>query len=540
MNRFTHMIRRILPALVLAAAGSPASAHFLWIRVAPGADPRIEAFLQEDPEPAGPEFLKYVRGLELHADGHPIESTLGEETLIGNWVGASPARVDAESVLGVREREGVAYRLVYTARAQTRPIDAKSTEPLKGLRVRLIDAKGEVEVVFDGKPVPEARIRIYPEDAEPRETKTDARGRVVVPELGAGKAGIFATWIEATPGEQGGRSYRESRHYATLTFAPGVASEAESTKFAEMSAPAVNSFGGAVLDGYLYVYSGHVGRTHHYDVDTTAKSFRRLNLGDRKTWEELPLAGDVQGAALVSDGKSLYLVGGMTAKNRPNQPHDLHSTADFARFDVKERRWTRLASMPRARSTHDAVVIGRTLYVVGGWNMMGAEGDSEFLDDALSFDLDHPEAGWKSIPQPFRRRALSAGELGGKLVVLGGLAEGGKVEREVDIFDPATGDWSKGPALPGVTRADGFGTSAFAVDESLYFSGVSGRIHRLDREATRWVLVGAWGQPRLTHRLLPGPDHTLLAVGGNHNGTQTPLIEAVRFVPRNSASTRAE
>ena len=300
-----------------------------------------------------------------------------------------------------------------------------------------------------------------------------------------------------------------------------------------MPEPAVNSFGGAVLGDWLYVYSGHVGRTHRYSVETTSKLFRRLNLKDRTTWEVLPMAKDVQGVALVTDGKFLYRIGGMSARNQPGQPQDMHSVADFARFDPESKTWTDLPPMPQPRSTHDAAVIGRTVYVVGGWTMKGGSEESEFLEGAVAFDLSKPEEGWKTIEQPFQRRALSAAEAGGKLYVLGGLNDLGKVERRVDVYDPATNAWTLGPDLPGKAKVDGFGTSAFGVDGRLYYSGTSGRVYRLDARGTAWEAVGAWSLPRITHRLLPGPHHTLLAVGGNTKGKQTPIIEAVSLPPSN-------
>jgi hypothetical protein len=298
-----------------------------------------------------------------------------------------------------------------------------------------------------------------------------------------------------------------------------------------MPDPAVNSFGGAVLGDWLYVYGGHAGKMHHYDETTTVKLFRRLNLKDRTTWETLPMTQDVQGVALVSDGKFLYRLGGMVARNQVGEDEDLHSVTDFARFDPETKTWTDLAPLPLGRSTHDAAVVGRTVYAVGGWTMKGATAESEYLEDTIAFDLDHPEAGWRVVEQPFQRRALSVAECGGKLYALGGLTDTFTVERGVEVYDPATKSWTSGPELPDKGKHDGFGTSAFSVDGHLYYSGMAGRIYRLNNQGDAWEAVGTWLKPRLTHRLLAGPNHTLLAVGGNFKGRQTPIIEAVSFAP---------
>ena len=148
---------------------------------------------------------------------------------------------------------------------------------------------------------------------------------------------------------------------------------------------AVNSFGGAVLGDWLYVYSGHLGVTHKYHEGTTSKHFRRLNLKDRTTWEKLPPGPPLQGVTLMAYNGMLYRIGGMSARNRPNQPDDLISVADFARFDPRNKTWTNLPPLPAPRSTHDSVVVGDKIYVIGGWSMNGGDSsNAEFCEDAWS------------------------------------------------------------------------------------------------------------------------------------------------------------
>jgi hypothetical protein len=390
-----------------------------------------------------------------------------------------------------------------------------------------------VQVLFNAEPVAKARIKIYPEQGTPIELAADASGLASVEGLSEGKASLWANWNDGTPGELGGKEFAETRYYATLTVLPGSKTAVDqSTHFATMPDPAVNSFGAAVVGDWLYVYSGHVGRTHHYNSETTSKHFRRLNLHDRTTWEELPMDKDLQGVALVSDGKRLYRTGGMAARNRQGDDHDLHSVADFACFDPTTKIWTALPAMPEPRSTHDSVIIGRTLYVAGGWTMQGASDESVFCKSALAFDLDSPDSGWRVVEQPFERRALAVGECDGKLVVMGGLVGGGmQVERRVDVYDPTTKLWSRGPDLPGSAKNEGFGPSAMNVDGRLYVSGASGTIFQLSEAGDTWLAAGSWVQPRITHRLVGGPDHHLFAVGGNFQGKQTPLIEWVPVKP---------
>lgn len=532
---------RSLPAVVLAAsliAPTVVQAHFIWLTIEPadaGKPARIRAFFNEDPLPDA-DFVKYLQDLALKVDGQVVPSVLTTDTREARWLGGKlPAIVDAESDLGVSARGGKPYRLLYTARAQSSPVPAESPETGDKLRVRLVqvkDAPTAVEVRFNGKVVPNARIKVYSADGESTEIRADDQGRAVVEGLADGKSALWANHTEMTPGTLDGQEYGQVRHYATLTVARPSASDGngQPAAFATIPDPAVNSFGGAVLGDWLYVYGGHVGKMHNYDKTTTAKHFRRLNLTDRTTWEELPMGPDLQGVALVSDGKALYRTGGMSARNEVGETADMHSTASCARFDPETRTWTELPAMPQARSTHDSAIVGRSLYVVGGWTMNGESEESEFLDTAIVLDLDHPESGWRTFEQPFQRRALAVAEHQGKLYALGGLIGGGlTVDRRVDVYDPAANAWTQGPELPRANRNEGFGSSAFSVHGRLYQSGMSGRVFRLSESGDSWEAIGSWGVPRITHRLLPGMGNSILAVGGTARSVSTPVIESINL-----------
>ncbi len=194
-------------------------------------------------------------------------------------------------------------------------------------------------------------VKVYPEEGGPVELKTDARGLLKTPGLAEGRVAILAKWTDKTPGKLDGKPYEEVRYYTTLTVippAPPSEDAAGAAPFALLP-EAVNSFGGAVSGEWLYVYSGHTANTHKYHINTTTKHFRRLNLKDRKTWEELPCGPPLQGVALVAHRDRLYRIGGMSAHNRPGEPNDLVSVAGFARFDPDSKTWTDLPPLPAPR-----------------------------------------------------------------------------------------------------------------------------------------------------------------------------------------------
>jgi hypothetical protein len=63
---------------------------------------------------------------------------------------------------------------------------------------------------------------------------------------------------------------------------------------------------------------------------------------------------------------------------------------------------------------------------------------------------------------------------------------------------------------------DGFGAAAFACQNALYITSLSGAIHRLAGDGAAWERVGELDQPRFFHRLLPWGETKLVVVGGGN------------------------
>ena len=522
-------------------------AHFLWLTAEEEKGAQVvRAFLSETPTPDSPDFLKYIQSSKISASGQPLEWTKDTDTYRVTLPATRPAAVDGYCDMGVSKRQDTVARLVYTARIQWGLISADEAELKDHLRLRVIGKAGDKSIVlatFQGKPTEGVEIKGLTEKGDPVVVKTDKDGKAELVGVVEGKVGLLGKYIDKTTGSADGKEFQESRYYSTLTVTPVADSAAVSSRtrsitakpdakaansktFATLPEP-VNSFGGAVLGDWLYVYSGHIGKMHNYHVDTQSKHFRRLNLKDRTTWEELPQGPQLQGVALVANDGKLYRVGGMSARNQPGKPNDLISVADFAMYDPETKTWTDLPPLPAPRSTHDAVVLDNRLYVVGGWTMGGGDSaNTDFCDDALVFDLKSPDAKWETLPtQPFHRRALAAATVAGKVYVLGGLTDESKVSKAVDVYDPATKSWAQGPELPG-SKMEGFSASAFGVENRLYVSGRDGVVSRLNEAGTAWEPVGKLAIPRLTHRLLPGIERNLLIVGGTSGRSSTDVIEA--------------
>jgi N-acetylneuraminic acid mutarotase len=293
---------------------------------------------------------------------------------------------------------------------------------------------------------------------------------------------------------------------------------------------AVSSLGAVECDGHLYVYGGHAGKTHSYDTKSVLGTFHRLKLDGGTKWEELPSGPIAQGLNLAAHGGKVYRVGGMQPKNAPGEPADNHSLADCARFDPKAGKWEALPPLPAGRSSHDVVVVGDRLVVVGGWQMKGKDTSPVWHDTALVLDLAAAKLEWKQIPQPFKRRALTAAALGNKVYVIAGLgADGG--DKRIDVLDLATGKWGEAPAIPGGERV-AFSPAACAVNGRLVVNTSEGPLYRLNTAGDGWEKVGEATKKRIVARLIPlGTDRVLL-VGGAGGGANVDAIEVIRLAEK--------
>jgi N-acetylneuraminic acid mutarotase len=235
-----------------------------------------------------------------------------------------------------------------------------------------------------------------------------------------------------------------------------------------------------------------------------------MNLEESRTWQELPGIEPLQSVPLVAHGNSLIRVGGMRATNEAGQDSDLVSVAEVARYHISSQTWTRLPDLPEARSSHDAVVVGDTLYVIGGWRLEGSMDDGTWQSKGLALDLGRPNATWKEFDVPFERRALAIAVAGERLVIIGGMDADGQHSRRVDIYDVGTRTWTRGPDFP----ASGFGVSAIGVGTTAYASGMDGTVQMLVQGGDAWQPLTKLVFPRFFHRLVRGSDTEILAVGG--------------------------
>lgn len=569
MNR----LKRITFFAALAAAATLAQAHFVFIVPSqPKSDGTIDTqvFLSETLQPDAGVSIDIVAGAKLlsrnasGADGPLALSKSADGRTYTTTLPSGTSAIHGIDDLGVNSRGSKSNWLIYYPKAVVGDALAK---PVviggEAMPVELVPGgkpgAATLDFVVGGKPKANAEITILFPDGTEKAVMTDANGRT--PPLDqAGRYGAWARdWLD-TPGEHYGKAYEQVRRYATIVFDVSATSETAKPTTAPTSQPAsavasskgsssprnphaaaakqppakaepfgialpeaTSSFGAVAMDGWLYVYGGHVAPTHEYHTTAVSGRFHRLDIAGRGTWAELPAGPGLQGMNLAAHGGKVYRVGGMQPINAQGEPVDNRSVADAAVFDPATGAWQPLPALPEPRSSHDLAVIGDQLFVLGGWNLQGSMGDAKsWADTMLSLDLRSPSSGWVATPQPFQRRAIIAVVHTGKLFTIGGFDLNGRPSRRVDIFDPQTKAWSRGPGLPGESM-NGFSPAACVLDNQLFVSVGDGSLYRLNDEENIWEPVGS-STPRIVHRLVPFGSRILI-IGGATKGDNVDLIE---------------
>jgi N-acetylneuraminic acid mutarotase len=304
-----------------------------------------------------------------------------------------------------------------------------------------------------------------------------------------------------------------------------TSSLAGSPTYPDLPAP-ISSFGAAVIGDYVYVYGGHSGKAHNYSTETTRGEFCRIDLKKPEKWEELPGGPKLQGLALVAHAGKIYRIGGMQPQNAKSEKTDTKSLATCAAYDPESRKWTDIEPLPEARSSHDAIVVGDAIYVFGGWRLNGSSGKSEWYAHGQRLDLSKPGAKWEKVEQPFQRRALVMTALDGKVYVIGGLNDAGKVVRTVNVFDTKAGTWSEGPLIPG-DDGNGFTPASVVAGKHLYVSPADGKVYQLSEKGDGWAEVGEFKSKRFVARMVAGPDGRLVILGGSSSDGLLASVEAV-------------
>lgn len=530
----------LIPCLLL---GPPANAHFVWVSQS---GEKIQVCFSESAESVEPELLNkvatakawaYVPGDEGGAKAIEVPLSLTAESLTGH-VDAKTTAVIVSHDYGVVTKGEATFLLKYLAKQHVSPLSGQWQAINDADRMPLeVTPKWsgrtlQLRVTFNGQPASGLEVKAAGCGIDETMTTND-QGIVECRPLSDGVLSVRSKHVAETPGELNGDEYDSIRTYSTLTL-PLTMPVVEVLSHQLPALPkGITSFGAAVAGDQLYVYGGHFGDAHHYSDAGQSGEFRRISLtAQNAQWEQLAGGPKLTGLAMVEYHGKLFRVGGFTAKNKVDEDQSLWSQDSFSSFDPQSGTWTDLPAMPSGRSSHDAAVMDGKLYVVGGWNMQGAD-DTVWHTTALVCDLTQRELKWTEITTPpFQRRAVSVAAHGGKIYVIGGMTESGSTTTEVSVFDPASNSWSVAPKLNG-TGMEGFGTSSFAAHNRLIVTSMSGAVQLLSDDASRWIPAGQVSESRFFHRQLTTADGKILLIGGASMQTgKTNTIELLHFVAK--------
>lgn len=161
----------------------------------------------------------------------------------------------------------------------------------------------------------------------------------------------------------------------------------------------------------------------------------------KNSWISLaPLPAGRSGAAAVSVGSKIYLIGGGDIIAWDATPR-----AAVAIYDTRTDKWSRGAAMPHPMGGVAAAAIDGLIYVVGGGNPQQGIHASDLVQR-----YDPQQDQWTVVnSMPMARNWMAASALNGKIYAMGGLVGSGDSTSNVVMrYNPAVDNWTTVAPLP--------------------------------------------------------------------------------------------
>lgn len=202
--------------------------------------------------------------------------------------------------------------------------------------------------------------------------------------------------------------------------------------------------GTVVLDDKLYFFGGYT---------KGVKSSKRCDVFDPKdnSWTRIQgLPSAITHMNMVLDGRTVWFAGGF------KDGYKGHTIAEVWSYDIDKDRYTAAPLLPETRGGGGLALVDRKLHYMGG---VKADRDTD-AEDHWVLNLDKWVNGswvrgstrWESAaPLPAPRNQFSTVTLDGKIYAIGGQFHHDSQQLDqarVDIYDPKTDSWSRGPQLP--------------------------------------------------------------------------------------------
>ena len=142
----------------------------------------------------------------------------------------------------------------------------------------------------------------------------------------------------------------------------------------------------------------------------------------------------------------IYALGGGSVTSAAGSLH-VSDSDTVSSFDPFTRIWASCPSMPTPRTHHCAAAVDGRIWAVGGVSRVR----DCAIAEVESFDPTRPQRWTSHTPMTQPRHSFGCTGLDGKLYVVGGEYSVGRAHGRIgdmEIFDPATNQWTTGPSLP--------------------------------------------------------------------------------------------
>jgi N-acetylneuraminic acid mutarotase len=260
----------------------------------------------------------------------------------------------------------------------------------------------------------------------------------------------------------------------------------------------------------------------------TAQSSPRSDVYDPATdrWtriKDMPITVTHVPAVLV--GTTIWMVGGFVGD------HPGPSTRDVWKYDTATDTWTRGPSLPQPRGAGGAAYLDGWLHYFGGGNRKKGQLGYPSETEHWALDLSNEAAGWQTrAPMLVPRDHMSGATVNGAIYSIGGALDGDeheKNQKRVERYDPGTDKWTRVADMP--TARSHITSSTFVAGGMIIVAGGTNNGNIPSRDVAAYDPVANTWQvlPRLPSGrkspVMGAIDHRIVSATG-YNGTGTKTV----------------
>jgi len=239
-------------------------------------------------------------------------------------------------------------------------------------------------------------------------------------------------------------------------------------------------------------------------------------------WSPLPISlpKGIAKSTAQAIGSKVYILGGY---EEVGENGEWRMVRDTFILDINQPLLKSAVLMTEPRAFATSATVGSTIYVFGGKRSYLSQ---VWLKSCEKLDTLKSPMNWERIaPMGTGRGDAGAAVVDGKVLVVGGFS-GHNFLSSVEVYNPSTNTWQMGPSL----KAPRSGMGVAVLEGTVYVAGGNrgtGRLRSVERlapGAKRWVKVASLPTKRSNFSLVSLGDK-LLAAGGFDGSGVTDVVE---------------